>query len=267
MNRMAEEVPWPWIIDYDESGSSFYTNQETGEQAWELPSWSHGQNVAEEWGGEESGGYYDEAGEWVGGGVGGGAAESSYEEEGGYEEGGYWANDGEWYADDTVGAPGPGAPVVESTPGPGTSGAGQEGGGGGGAWGSSAVALRPQASTLPEFEYSFKLEQTALFVACERRDEAQVLALLQGAFEKPPLPEEDEANRWHYENSEDWVDGGPRARVARLVNARNSAGMTALHVACLAGAERVAVALVANGAKVNPQCPHGKGGKPRGGVH
>lgn len=37
-----------------------------------------------------------------------------------------------------------------------------------------------------------------------------------------------------------------RKRLARVSNARNSAGMTALHVACLAGAERCAAALLAN---------------------
>lgn len=151
------------------------------------------------------GGYYDEWGNWV----------EANEEVAGYEEGYYdeWDNwvepgiveeesavevvDGSGYYDewgawvDTSGSYAgvshePAAATLRQAAVPNTSaatgapampGAGGAGLGGGGKVGASSGSVN--------VEGAFKLKQTAMFVACERRDEEAVLALMEAAYAEP----------------------------------------------------------------------------------
>jgi hypothetical protein len=86
------------------------------------------------------------------------------------------------------------------------------------AWGAAT------AVTNKETEISYKVIQTPLFEACERHDEDAVISLLESMH--------------------------PSFSMTQVVNQMNSAGMTPLHVCCLFGSEKCAIALIANKADV-----------------
>ena len=182
----------------EESGGGYYEENGT---------WIDAYAEAED-NGEHVEGYYEEAGNWV----------EAHEDVAGYEEGYYdeWDNwvepgiaeeesavevvDGSGYYDEwgtwvdyassyeavrnepdaaalsQASVPNTsaaiGAPVM-----PAVGGAGVAGLGGGGNGGASSGSVN--------VEGAFKLKQTAMFVACERRDEEAVLALMEAAYAEP----------------------------------------------------------------------------------
>lgn len=75
-----------------------------------------------------------------------------------------------------------------------------------------------------ELEISYKVVQAPLFEACESHDEEAVISILESLHHNVSL--------------------------TQVVNQVNAAGMTALHVCCLFGSEKCALALIANKADV-----------------
>mmetsp|Transcript_25345 Transcript_25345/g.30041 ORF Transcript_25345/g.30041 Transcript_25345/m.30041 type:complete len:911 (-) Transcript_25345:389-3121(-) len=148
-----QEVPWPWIVDYTPEGVAYYTNEETGETVWELPS---DEQVYE----LENGENYDDAvvEEWGGG----DEIDTNFEEN--IDEGwGYETNEYESPAPTQQVHVLPSSIVQASSPVPtlGTD-----------AWGNNV--------NNKETEISFKVIQTPLFQACENHDVDSVLSILEG---------------------------------------------------------------------------------------
>jgi len=180
----------------EESGGGYYDENGT---------WISADNEAGDTG-DHIEGYYEEAGNWV---EVSDNAESALALEGGYyDEWGNWVEPGiveeevvevvddsdyydEWgaWVDSTssnyaAASNETAAATVPPPSGPNTS----TGGGGAPAMpgaGSIGGGQSSASSGSLNVEVAFKLKQTALFVACERRDEEAVLALMEAAYAEP----------------------------------------------------------------------------------
>ena len=132
-------------------------------------------------------GYYDEWDNWVEPGI---AEEESAVEvvdgSGYYDEWGTWVDYASSYEavrnePDAAALPQASVPNTSAAIGapvmPAVGGAGVAGLGGGGNGGASSGSVN--------VEGAFKLKQTAMFVACERRDDEAVLALMEAAYAEP----------------------------------------------------------------------------------
>jgi hypothetical protein len=138
----------------------------------EAGAWVDASGEAAAAGGVEAGeGFYDEWGNWVEPGLAEDDAAAGGGESGYYDEWGAWVDTSAYVTLELAAASPPAAAPMSAWGAPSATSSG-------GGSGSGGVNI----------EVAFKLEQTALFAACERRDEDTVLALLEAAYAEPGAP-------------------------------------------------------------------------------